>query len=282
MSPEGDRREPKPEDRPWQRLAEWTDLYGGARESLRVARASGREREAESDLWEVVRSERPAEDRERAAFMLWAMLVRQGRNPDAEPELHEAILDKDGNSLPEIWGGAWYSLGYFLILLGDKEAAELPIRRAIESGHVDVVDQAQCNLGIALSSVEGRERDAEELLRQAAEHGGPFGENAECALCLALTSQAGREREAEAALRRAIDRRHPNFLTQALCNLGILLASQEGREPEAEAILRRATESYEYEGDTYFAARAAAHLERLMAGEPPKRVVVLHSGEHPV
>lgn len=171
MSAGGEREEPTSADRPWQRLAEWTDLYGGARESLRYASEQGREREAAEDLWEMLRSDHPARVRERAAFLLWAMLGRQGRDPDAEPELREAILDRPGREFPETWGGAWYDLGYFLILLNDAQAAETPMRRAIDCGHPDIVDQAQCNLGIALLSVEGRERDAKALLRQAAETG---------------------------------------------------------------------------------------------------------------
>ncbi|MEJ7787551.1 MAG: hypothetical protein WKF96_22325 [Solirubrobacteraceae bacterium] len=172
MSAGGEHEEPATmADRPWRRLAEWTDVYAGARESLRWASEQAREREAETDLWELVRADSRAGVRERAALMLWALLGRQGRDPELELELREALLDKPGREFPEIWGGAWYGLGHFLILLGEAEAAEVPMRRAISCGHPDVVDQAQCNLGIALSSVEGRERDAEVLLREVATTG---------------------------------------------------------------------------------------------------------------
>ncbi len=143
-------------------------------------------------MWEVVRSDSPAAVRGRAAFLLWAMLGRQGRDPDAEPELREAILDRPGRECPEIWGGAWYDLGYFLVLLNDAQAAEVPMRRAIDSGHVDVVAQALCNLGIALSSVEGREPDGEVLLRQAAETGcDPFASIARRKLSSDTSNEGG-------------------------------------------------------------------------------------------
>lgn len=155
------------------------------------------------------------------------------------------------SSNPKIWGGAWYELGYFLIVIGDVRAAEIPMRRAIECGHPDVVDQALQNLGMALARQEGRERDAELLLREATKEqpDDVFAAMALCELPMLLASQLGRESDAEASLRAAIDAatREPardqpvyrDFLPQALCNLGILVASQDGRQREAEAVLRR-------------------------------------------
>ena len=267
------------------------EFFEQARESLRVARESAREREAEEDLRKLLGPDVPDAVRERAAFVLWALLAGQdGRDPDGEPDLREAILDRPGREHPEIWGGAWYELGSFLVFMGDEQAAEIPMRRAIECGHPDVVDQALCNLGITLAAQAGRERDAEVLLREATtvRQDDVFAAIALCHLAMLLTSQAGRESDAEVVLREAIaaathgiPRNRPmyrDFLPQALCNLGILLASQKGREREAETFLRRAIDA----GEPPFASSAAARLESLRSGKRVRRVVVARWGEHPV
>jgi tetratricopeptide (TPR) repeat protein len=193
MSPQPRDDEAAPGGRPWLRLAQWTgnEFYDAARESLRYAREEGREREARGDLWRLLRSGPSGLARERAAFLLWALLARgEGRDPDGDPHLREAIVDRPGaEEWPEVLGRAWYELGYFLILMGDAQAAEIPMRRAIESGHPDYVDQAQCNLGIALASEDGREEDAEKLLREAAKRNSFFGSLAQRELDLLLASR---------------------------------------------------------------------------------------------
>lgn len=195
---------------PWRHVVHGTshDFIDGARERLRVARELGREREAEADL-RTLGPDVPDTVRERAAFVLWALLARQeGRDADDELDLRTAILGRPGIEYPEIWGGAWYELGYFLILIGDVQAAEMPMRRAIECGHPDVVDQALCNLGVALAAQHGRKRDAELLLRQATieRPDDVFAAMARCELAMLFASQHGRENEADGSPSRG-DRR---------------------------------------------------------------------------
>lgn len=300
---------PAARERPWLRLAEWEDgqeFYDQARSCLRMVREQGLEREAEADLWVLLDPDAPwdllnvqpgDEKRRRAAMLLWALLGGQeGRDPDGEPRLRDTI----GVGCNEV-GQAWFELGYFLFFVGEGLTAEIPLRRAIDAGHPDYVDQGLYYLAMVLGDQEGREHEAELLFCQAAQCDSLFGElaqnylgaslwekgrereaeeflrqamdakwglvaaTARCNLGVLLSTQEGRERDAEALLREAIDTSIPEFaatVPKALCRLGILLGSQEGREREAEGFLRRAIES----ADPRFASIAATHLQRLAGG----------------
>lgn len=174
---------PDPVARPWRRLAQWSsdqEFIDRSRECLRVIREQALESEAEADLrallqpeapWDLFRDQPGDRIRRRAMMVLWALIGGQsGRDPDAESWLTACVT----GSVGEV-GRAWFELGFFLFMVGEGVVAEVPLRRAIEAGHPDYVDQGLHYLALVLADEEGREEEVRELRSQLAQWGPPFG-----------------------------------------------------------------------------------------------------------
>jgi Flp pilus assembly protein TadD len=161
-----------------------------------------------------------------ASFRRGTALLEQGRYPEAERELREAVRLNPGHAL------AHNNLGWALIRQDRNEEAEAEFREAIrldpKSG------MAHSNLSHSLSNL-GRYPEAEAAAREAVRVQ-PGLAIAHSNLGMALQKQ-GRLNDAEAAFRKAsqLDPRDATVKT----NLGNCL-SEQGRQAEAEPLCREA------------------------------------------
>ena len=175
--------EPESVARPWRRLAQWggdQEFIDRSHECLRVIRQQALESEAEADLRALLSPDAPRDPlggqpgdrtRRRARMLLWALIGGQsGRDPDAEPWLVSCVTGGVGEV-----SQTWFELGYFLFVVGEGVVAELPLRRAIEAGHPDYVDQGLQYLALVLADEQGREQEVRELRDQLGQWGPPFG-----------------------------------------------------------------------------------------------------------
>ena len=175
--------EPDSVAQPWRRLAQWSsdqEFIDRSRECLQVIREQALESEAEADLRALLEPEAPWDlfgdrpgdrTRRRAMMVLWALIGGQSnRNPDAESWLSACVTGAVGEV-----GQAWFELGFFLFVVGEGVMAEVPLRRAIEAGHPDYVDQGLHYLALVLADEEGREEEVRELRNQLAQWDPRFG-----------------------------------------------------------------------------------------------------------
>jgi hypothetical protein len=177
--PEG----PESAARPWRGIAQWSshqEFIDRSHECLRLIREQALESEAEADLralldpdarWDLFGGQPGDEIRRRAMMVLWALIGGQaGRDPDAETWLTGCVTRGFGEV-----GQAWFELGFFLFVIGEGVVAEVPLRRAIEAGHPDYVDQGLHYLALVLDDEDGREEEVRELRDQLGQWGPPFG-----------------------------------------------------------------------------------------------------------
>lgn len=161
-------------------------------------------------------------------------------NDDLGALLAQLVEDGDGEGL------------FYLAVAANQRDPALAMR-AFEASAALQFMPAYNNLGALLSRLPGREAEAEEALRVAADNGEATGW---FNLGLLLAGQPGREREAEAAFRTAM----AGGVVAAYLNLGTLLSQQAGRDREAEEAFRTAMAGGE--------AKALSNLGLLLADQP--------------
>lgn len=174
---------PESAARPWRGIAQWSshqEFIDRSHACLRFIREQALESEAEADLralldpdarWDLFGGQPGDEIRQRAMMVLWALIGGQaGRDPDAETWLTGCVTRGFGEV-----GQAWFELGFFLFVIGEGVVAEVPLRRAIEAGHPDYVDQGLHYLALVLDDEDGREEEVRELRDRLGQWGPPFG-----------------------------------------------------------------------------------------------------------
>jgi predicted CXXCH cytochrome family protein len=167
------------------------------------------------------------------------------------------------------------NLGNLYASLRDPARAERHYRLALDID--DLFYPAKMNLAVLLSA-QGRDREAEDLLRQVVK---AYPDNADAAYSLGLLLvQTGKREEAVAHLRRAVEARPRDGRVRY--NLGLLL-QQLGRSAEAEAMLSAALGLEPANPDFLLALadhdlrrgraqEALALARRLIAAQPDARV----------
>jgi tetratricopeptide (TPR) repeat protein len=167
------------------------------------------------------------------------------------------------------------NLGNLYASLRDPTRAERYYRLALDID--DLFYPAKMNLAVLLSA-QGRDREAEDLLRQVVK---AYPDNSDAAYSLGLLlAQTGKPEEAVTHLRRAVEARPRDG--RARYNLGLLF-QQLGRPAEAEAMLSAALDLEPANPDFLLALadhdlrrgraqEALALARRLIAAQPDARV----------